>query len=79
MRHSHKVSRFKLKNIYFGFDKAVRLMLKGFRVQHFTWAKDDYIFISEGIIYNDGGFEYFEYITSELLSSNKWQIYKNHN
>lgn len=59
---------------FFNFDKAVKLMLKGVKIKHKCWKKSDYIFIENGKIFCDGGFEYSNYINNRLLISNNWQV-----
>lgn len=42
--------------------KAVKYMRDGGRITRKSWLKDYYLYIEDGVLFCDGGFEYLEYL-----------------
>ena len=59
----------------FTWNEAYKYMLCGHKVTNVEWKEDDYLYMENFIIYCDGGFDYREYLTKEMMNG-QWNLYK---
>lgn len=58
------------------FEQAKQYMLSGGRVTLPTWNKEDFLYIEDSVILNDGGSPHLKHLRESELNSREWRAHK---
>lgn len=61
---------------YFNWREALNRMAKEHKVSRKEWGTDDYLYMENGVLKDDGGNEYLSRLTNWDIGSNDWYVYR---